>query len=146
MAIRTTVRTSVQQFIKRGIPILKIDMFVTVFYVSFLQVTVVRMHVRLRDVETELSVRANNATMGTLTTGEFTRDVAEYFSNHKGTGCLNAAPPMSNTPTNSDACRNDCMSGSCGDGIIQAGEECDDGNTVDDDSCTNLCRNPRVSL
>jgi cysteine-rich repeat protein len=27
----------------------------------------------------------------------------------------------------------------CGDGIVEPGEECDDGNTVDDDQCTNTC-------
>jgi cysteine-rich repeat protein len=27
----------------------------------------------------------------------------------------------------------------CGDGIVQYGEECDDGNTVDDDCCANAC-------
>ena len=27
----------------------------------------------------------------------------------------------------------------CGDGIVQSGEECDDGNAVDDDACSNAC-------
>lgn len=27
----------------------------------------------------------------------------------------------------------------CGDGIVQPGEECDDGNTIDTDGCTNAC-------
>jgi fibro-slime domain-containing protein len=37
-------------------------------------------------------------------------------------------------------CNPDCSLGPrCGDGITQAPEECDDGNTVDDDTCTNLC-------
>lgn len=27
----------------------------------------------------------------------------------------------------------------CGDGVVQAGEQCDDGNTVDADSCSNAC-------
>ena len=30
----------------------------------------------------------------------------------------------------------------CGDGIVQAGEECDDGNTVDTDGCDNTCHFP----
>ena len=31
----------------------------------------------------------------------------------------------------------------CGDGVLAVGmETCDDGNTVDDDACTNLCRSP----
>ncbi|MDI1451161.1 proprotein convertase P-domain-containing protein [Polyangium sp. 6x1] len=29
--------------------------------------------------------------------------------------------------------------GYCGDGSVDAGEECDDGNTVDDDACSNSC-------
>lgn len=29
--------------------------------------------------------------------------------------------------------------GSCGDGVVDSGEECDDGNSVSDDGCTNSC-------
>jgi cysteine-rich repeat protein len=45
----------------------------------------------------------------------------------------------------SDSCRNDCTSATCGDGVIQSGEECDDGNNSNNDSCTNACKNARVS-
>jgi cysteine-rich repeat protein len=31
----------------------------------------------------------------------------------------------------------------CGDGIVQAGEQCDDANTVDGDECTNSCKRAR---
>jgi cysteine-rich repeat protein len=31
-------------------------------------------------------------------------------------------------------------SGYCGDGRVDAGEECDDGNTVDNDRCSNDCK------
>lgn len=34
------------------------------------------------------------------------------------------------------ACRTDCTVPRCGDGIVDAGEVCDDGNTIDDDGCT----------
>ena len=30
----------------------------------------------------------------------------------------------------------------CGDGHLDAGEECDDGNAVNNDGCTNTCRLP----
>ena len=40
-------------------------------------------------------------------------------------------------------CRTDCTLPSCRDGVIEAGEECDDGNLVDNDACTNACRTPR---
>lgn len=33
-----------------------------------------------------------------------------------------------------------CAPTSCGDGKVQSGEECDDGNTVDTDACTNACK------
>ena len=33
--------------------------------------------------------------------------------------------------------------GTCGDGVVQSGEECDDGNEVDTDSCTSTCRHQR---
>jgi len=42
----------------------------------------------------------------------------------------------------------DTLSTYCGDGVLAVGmETCDDGNTVDDDDCTNLCRsNPTDML
>ena len=47
---------------------------------------------------------------------------------------------------NSDApgaeCRTTCVVGGCGDGIEDPGEECDDGNTINDDGCSNECRLP----
>lgn len=41
----------------------------------------------------------------------------------------------------SDGCRSDCTSSTCGDGEIQAanGEECDDGDNIDDNACSNSC-------
>ena len=50
-----------------------------------------------------------------------------------------------NGPDNSelpDACRPGCVLPSCGDLVIDSGEECDDGNDVDDDGCSNNCRLP----
>ncbi len=41
-----------------------------------------------------------------------------------------------------DACRTDCTLPMCGDGIVDSGEECDDGNDVEDDGCSNRCRLP----
>lgn len=38
-----------------------------------------------------------------------------------------------------DQCRPDCSRPACGDGILDSGEECDDGNAVDDDGCSNRC-------
>ncbi len=38
-----------------------------------------------------------------------------------------------------DACLAQCTTESCGDGLLDAGEECDDGNQANDDACTNAC-------
>jgi cysteine-rich repeat protein len=42
-----------------------------------------------------------------------------------------------NSPT---ACRRDCTLPRCGDGILDGGELCDDGNTLDGDGCAGDCR------
>jgi cysteine-rich repeat protein len=39
-------------------------------------------------------------------------------------------------------CRTDCQTPFCGDGIVDTGEECDDGNRVTSDACTNDCNVP----
>ncbi len=38
------------------------------------------------------------------------------------------------------ACKSDCKLNVCGDGKAGPGEECDDGNGVDNDSCSNTCK------
>jgi cysteine-rich repeat protein len=41
-------------------------------------------------------------------------------------------------------CRDDlCGVSACGDGALDDGEACDDGNQIDDDGCSNACRLPR---
>ncbi|EDM75156.1 hypothetical protein PPSIR1_07992 [Plesiocystis pacifica SIR-1] len=35
-----------------------------------------------------------------------------------------------------------CAEASCGDGIVSGDEQCDDGNDVDDDGCSNMCTLP----
>jgi cysteine-rich repeat protein len=37
---------------------------------------------------------------------------------------------------NTDACTDECKKAACGDAFVQDGEQCDDGNTVDTDTCT----------
>jgi cysteine-rich repeat protein len=46
-----------------------------------------------------------------------------------------------NSDVAADACRSDCRRAHCGDGVRDAAEDCDDGNTVDDgDGCGGDCR------
>ncbi len=48
----------------------------------------------------------------------------------------------SNSDENPDACRENCLLPACGDGIVDTGETCDDGNTTDGDGCENTCLLP----
>lgn len=41
-----------------------------------------------------------------------------------------------------DICQEDCTSPSCGDGVVDEGEACDDGNSDDGDGCRNNCTVP----
>src|SRR5262245_46264209 len=50
-------------------------------------------------------------------------------------------PPGSAAGGNGNLCRDNCTV--CGDGIMNPGEECDDGNGVDTDNCRNNCTTPR---
>jgi cysteine-rich repeat protein len=44
-----------------------------------------------------------------------------------------------NTDTEPDACRTNCMPARCGDGTLDTGEECDDGNATARDGCSPSC-------
>ena len=72
-------------------------------------------------------------TIGTYTyCAEFSGDTAADIKKNgvkKGKGQFSAK--ASNPPA-------DCAA-ICGNGILETGEECDDGNTIDTDTCTNLC-------
>ena len=48
-----------------------------------------------------------------------------------------------NDDTLPSACRTDCRRARCGDGVIDAGEQCEDGNTVSGDCCSHWCRHER---
>ena len=39
-----------------------------------------------------------------------------------------------------DAMTLTCRASVCGNAVVESGEECDDGNTVDEDGCTNTCK------
>lgn len=112
---------------------------------------------------------SNNCTMGCgnniVNTGEFCDGAAEAPGVDCTLPCRTAPPQDSCTccgddvlqasageqcdgvifepgaPATHGPCRNDCTF--CGDGAVNGGEECDDGNAVDNDGCTNACTNPR---
>ena len=47
-----------------------------------------------------------------------------------------------NADTLPDRCRTDCSLPRCGDGVKDTGEACDDGNLIDDETCTAQCTIP----
>ncbi len=58
-----------------------------------------------------------------------------------GDACVTTAAPTYH-PNQQNSCSFNCQSAGayCGDGVVDARyEECDDGNNVDTDSCTNIC-------
>ena len=77
-----------------------------------------------------------------------TADVLKFISVQVlicGDGIINVPgetcePPNSPAGPNGNICRNNCTV--CGDGILDAGEACDDGNTNNTDACRNNCSLP----
>ncbi len=58
-----------------------------------------------------------------------------------GAACINTGICAGgNSDTLPNACRSDCAPARCGDGVIDTGEQCDDGNTVAGDGCDPLCQ------
>jgi len=47
-----------------------------------------------------------------------------------------------NNANTADKCRTTCNKPICGDGITDTGEQCDDGNSTDNDGCSNTCKAP----
>ncbi|MFQ5425594.1 MAG: DUF4215 domain-containing protein, partial [Gaiellales bacterium] len=55
-------------------------------------------------------------------------------------GACECSTPSNCTAKDGDGCSSGCLSEVCGDGQFPGvGKECDDGNDVQDDGCTNLC-------
>ncbi len=59
-------------------------------------------------------------------------------SQHSGNPCASDSNPGCCNES-AGACRQSCDSKVCGDGIIQFGEQCDDGNTTGADGCSSNC-------
>jgi cysteine-rich repeat protein len=50
--------------------------------------------------------------------------------------------PCGNSDTKADACRTNCQPASCGDGVTDSSESCDDGDTITDPLCRGNCSLP----
>jgi cysteine-rich repeat protein len=73
--------------------------------------------------------------------GETTTDDGE--TEESETGCelgSEGCPCLAGECDATLSCIDDvCVPGECGDGVVNPGEGCDDGNGIDDDACTNAC-------
>ena len=69
------------------------------------------------------------------------RVVPPVGSGHLSPSSTSALVGKLDTFNNTGECKSDCTvcPTKCGDGIVQAGEQCDDGNSVDTDLCRNDC-------
>ncbi|HEY8378931.1 MAG TPA: DUF4215 domain-containing protein [Nannocystis sp.] len=76
------------------------------------------------------------STMGTSAAETPTTGMSEGGSATEGTAGDTSGPTTGGT---TDATTD--ATGVCGDGVVDPGEECDDGNDVDGDACTNACTN-----
>jgi cysteine-rich repeat protein len=54
--------------------------------------------------------------------------------------CERCDAGAANDDATPDACRTTCMPASCGDGVVDGGEDCDDGNAIGCDGCDQECR------
>ena len=56
--------------------------------------------------------------------------------------CLPNVPPSTDadSDTDADACRTTCLLPACGDGVVDSGEACDDGDAWGGDGCTPACQ------
>ncbi len=60
-----------------------------------------------------------------------------------GNGILELGEECDDGDPLDSGCSADCRRGTCGNGVIDEGEECDDGNFVDADGCNNECQRKR---
>lgn len=54
-------------------------------------------------------------------------------------GIAEAQVPISNADFRADSCRRVCVLPICGDGVLDSGEQCDDGSTTSGDGCSAAC-------
>ncbi|NVB82024.1 MAG: DUF4215 domain-containing protein [Kofleriaceae bacterium] len=95
------------------------------------------------DVEGVLAVPAGTFTM--LASSIYSHDYSCAIRTNGELACWGspgvpeAQVPVSNSDFRADACRLVCQLPSCGDGVIDSGEQCDDGGTTPGDGCNAEC-------
>ncbi|MBK8264829.1 MAG: DUF4215 domain-containing protein [Nannocystis sp.] len=83
-------------------------------------------------------------TTTTSTTGQPTTSSASDTDATTGDDTTSDSTTTSTSTSTSETTSSETtsvMPPACGDAVVDAGEECDDGNTVDGDACTNACTN-----
>jgi MYXO-CTERM domain-containing protein len=102
------------------------------------------------DADGQVEVRFEIASDGGMEFGGWTLDdfcVVGVMEPVCGDGEVNGVGEVcddgaGNSDTAPDACRTDCQVAVCGDGVVDTGEACDDGNSDDDDDCLSDCTLP----
>jgi len=79
-----------------------------------------------------IAVTKNNAILGTFETGSTPYTFSQ--SGHYTVHCFPNAIDQSNSCSTSVD-----IGGMCGNGILEHGEQCDDGNTIAGDGCDRYC-------
>jgi cysteine-rich repeat protein len=88
------------------------------------------------------SLTYSNATAGTDTiraTSTFSVPTGQKFKVAGRQGIVLAGAPTNGTITGTAT--KSWVTPQCGNGVVEGGEECDDGNQANNDSCTNACAN-----
>jgi MYXO-CTERM domain-containing protein len=99
------------------------------------------------DSHGQVEIRFEIASDGGLEFGGWTLDdfcVVGVLEPRCGDGEVNTADEScddgdANSDTEPDACRTDCQPAVCGDGVVDTGEQCDDGNDDEEDDCLSDC-------
>ncbi|HRI06680.1 MAG TPA: DUF4215 domain-containing protein [Nannocystaceae bacterium] len=95
--------------------------------------------------DTEWGTQGATST-STTGTGTTTDTATTSTTSGSSNGTTTTTSTTSDTATTDDSTTTDTTSGPdpvCGNGMKEGGEECDDGNKVNDDMCTNMCSTPK---
>jgi cysteine-rich repeat protein len=82
-----------------------------------------------------------NATKCTACTGGFCNGTGQCAASTCGDGCVDASKGETCDPPNGTTCSAACQASAvCGNGVLEAGEQCDDGNLFNLDGCDSSCK------
>jgi len=82
-----------------------------------------------------------NAAKCTACAGGLCNGAGQCAASTCGDGCVDAGKGETCDPPNGTTCSNTCQGAAvCGNGVLELGEQCDDGNTFNLDGCDSACK------